>query len=158
MSNSVVHLDVEDYSDNRTFPCMEATYPLCHKEPARSKQRPVSRGLYGIRELAPATLWSSRPMRVDQAVLMLPGWLLIVVGAASHGVGLGTTESHGVHVLVVGVGTGGAGPAGAPVTTTPQTSDLTVRLGQSRQRSRSGPRSGLLWGGHHIADASSLMP
>ena len=50
-----------------TFPCMEATYPLCHKEPARSKQRPVgslrskapSRGLcmpelvlYGIRELA----------------------------------------------------------------------------------------------------------
>ena len=46
---------------------MEATYPLCHKEPARSKQRPVgslrskvpSRGLwmpelvlYGIRELA----------------------------------------------------------------------------------------------------------
>ena len=25
---------------NRTFTCMEATYPLCHKEPARSKQRP----------------------------------------------------------------------------------------------------------------------
>ena len=23
---------------NRTFSCMEATYPLCHKEPARSKQ------------------------------------------------------------------------------------------------------------------------
>ena len=82
--SKLVHLDVEVRSEellapallchkgayNRTFPCMEATYPLCHKEPARSKQRPVgslrskapSMGLwmpelvlYGIRELAPAT-------------------------------------------------------------------------------------------------------
>ena len=36
---------------NRTFTCMEANYPLCHKEPARSKQRPEL-VLYGIRELA----------------------------------------------------------------------------------------------------------
>ena len=32
---------------NRTFPCMEATYLLCHKEPERSKLV-----LYGIKELA----------------------------------------------------------------------------------------------------------
>ena len=43
---------------NRTFPCMEATYPFCHKEPARSKQMGVfcvgcdELVLYGIRELA----------------------------------------------------------------------------------------------------------
>ena len=50
--SKLVHLDVEVRSEellapallchkgayNRTFPCMEATYPLCHKEPARSKQ------------------------------------------------------------------------------------------------------------------------
>ena len=29
----------------KTFPCMEANYPLCHKEPARSKQNTPSRGI-----------------------------------------------------------------------------------------------------------------
>ena len=58
---------------------MEATYPLCHKEPARSKQSPFQRlvegfgsdelVLYGIRELAEqhheniSVLKRSRPMR-----------------------------------------------------------------------------------------------
>ena len=41
---------------NRTFPFMEATYPLCHKEPVRSKQATRGFGcdesvLYGIRVL-----------------------------------------------------------------------------------------------------------
>ena len=44
ISVRLVYLDIEVRSEellvpayNRTFPCMEATYPLCHKEPARSK-------------------------------------------------------------------------------------------------------------------------
>ena len=33
---------------NRTFPCMEATYPLCHKEPARSKQNTPQWGYFAF--------------------------------------------------------------------------------------------------------------
>ena len=60
---------------------MEATYPLCHKEPARSKQRPEL-VLYGIRELAEqhydpldqgeSSLDIPRPMRVENTVSFLP--------------------------------------------------------------------------------------
>ena len=52
---------------NRTFPCMEATYPLYHKEPARSKQRlgalDARAGSLWHKRAGVATLWSSRPMR-----------------------------------------------------------------------------------------------
>ena len=46
---------------NRTFPCIEENYPYA------VKNQPGARGLvlYGIRLLAQATLWSSRPMRVE---------------------------------------------------------------------------------------------
>ena len=60
-----IRLIAHEGAYNRIFPCMEATYPLCHKEPARSKQntlcvpKPLVGGfgcdelvLYGIRELA----------------------------------------------------------------------------------------------------------
>ena len=47
LSNSVVHLDVEDFSDE----CL-----LCHKEPARSKQKAPTRGF--LRSKAPSRgLW-----------------------------------------------------------------------------------------------------
>ena len=77
---------------NRTFPCMEATYPLCHKEPARSKQKAPSRGLWmrqagslWHKRAGVATLWSRsnqleqsldipRPMRVENSAWRrLPG-------------------------------------------------------------------------------------
>ena len=41
----LVHLDAGSSwhkgAYHRTFTCMEATYPLCHKEPARCKQSPT---------------------------------------------------------------------------------------------------------------------
>ena len=39
---SVVHLDVEDFSEELLW-CL-----LCHKEPARSKQKAPSRGLFAF--------------------------------------------------------------------------------------------------------------
>ena len=65
---------------------MEATYPLCHKEPARSKQntplgvfcvpKPLVGGfgcdelvLYGIRELAQQFLGSNLDIEVDHSAL-----------------------------------------------------------------------------------------
>ena len=61
---------------NRNFPCLEGTYPLCHKEPARSKQNAPQLltwvpelVLYGIRDLDQweLSLIGARPMRVGQA-------------------------------------------------------------------------------------------
>ena len=51
---------------NRTFPCMEATYPYAIKNQRGASKKLLVGGfgcdelvLYGIRELAPATLWTN---------------------------------------------------------------------------------------------------